>query len=137
MSAKDSFIGAWRLVSFEEDGPDGGVVYPYGRDAAGLLIYDSSGRMSVQIMKRDRAPLSPTDWQSIPAEEIKKTIEGFTAFFGTYEVEEANRIVIHRVEGHVLPESVGKELRREFSFSGSVLTLKPSPNRQVIWQRIK
>jgi Lipocalin-like domain len=132
----ESFIGAWRLVAFEEVRPDGEVVYPYGKDAVGLLIYDSSGRMSVQIMKRDRAPFLSTDWQSVPAEEIKKTIEGFTAFFGTYEVEEENRIVIHRVEGHVLPESVGKVLRRQFAFSGDVLTLKPSPNRRVIWQRI-
>jgi len=130
------FIGAWRLVAFEEDGLDGELVYPYGKDAAGLLIYDSSGRMSVQIMRRDRAPLSSADWHSLPAEEIKKAIEGFTAFFGSYEVDEANGIVIHRVEGHVVPDSVGKVLRRDFTFSGDVLTLKPSPNRRVIWERI-
>src|SRR5438128_196502 len=130
------FIGAWRLVAFEEEGSDGEVVYPYGQDAAGLLIYDSSGRMSVQIVRQDRAPLSSPDWQSLPAEEIKKAIEGFTAFFGSYEVDEANSSVIHRVEGHVLPDSVGKVLRREFTFSGDVLILKPSPTRRVIWQRI-
>ena len=132
----ERFIGAWRLVAFEEEGPDGEVVYPYGKDAAGLLTYDSSGRMSVQIMRRDRAPLSSADWQSLPAEELRKAIEGFTAFFGSYEVDEANGIVIHRVEGHVLPESVGKVLRREFTFSGDVLILKPSPNRRLIWERI-
>ena len=55
------FIGAWRLVAFEEEGADGKVLYPYGQDAAGLLIYDSSGRMSVQIVRQDRAPLSSAD----------------------------------------------------------------------------
>ena len=132
----ERFIGAWRLVAFEEEGPGGEVIYPYRKDATGLLIYDSSGRMSVQIMSRDRAPLSTADWQSLPAEELKKAIEGFTAFFGSYEVDEANAVVIHRVEGHVLPESVGKLLRREFTFSGDLLILKPSPNRRVIWERI-
>jgi hypothetical protein len=132
----ERFIGAWRLVAFEEEGPDGEVIYPYGQDAAGVLIYDSSRSMSVQIMMRDRPPLSSADWQSLPAEEIKKAIEGFTAFFGSYEVDEANRVVSHRVEGHVLPESVGKVLRREFTFSGDFLILKPSPNRRVIWERI-
>src|SRR2546422_816221 len=132
----ERFIGAWRLMAFEEEGPDGEIIYPYGQDAAGLLVYDSSGRMSVQIMRRDRAPFSSADWQSIPAEEIKKAIEGFTAFFGSYEVDEANSIILHHVEGHVLPESVGKVLRREFSFSGDVLTLKPSPNRRAIWERV-
>jgi Lipocalin-like domain len=133
----ERFIGAWRLVTFEEESADGEIVYPYGENAAGLLTYDSSGRMSVQIMRRDRTPLSSAEWQSVPAEEIKKAIEGFTAFFGSYEIDEANSTILHRVEGHVLPESVGKVLRREFSFSGDVLTLKPSPTRRVVWQRIK
>ena len=130
------FIGAWRLVAFEEDRPDGEIIHPYGKDPVGLLVYDRSGRMSVQIMRRDRGPLSSTDLQNVPAEEIKKAIEGFTAFFGPYEVDEGNSIVLHHVEGHVLPESVGKVLRREFTFSGNVLTLKPSPNRRVIWERV-
>lgn len=123
-------------MTVEEEGPDGQVAYPYGKAPAGLLIYDSSGRMSVQIMRRDREPLSSPDWQSLPAEEIKNAIEGFTAFFGSYEVDAENGFVIHRVEGHVLPDSVGKALRREFAFSGNVLILKPSPNRRVVWERI-
>jgi hypothetical protein len=123
-------------VAFEEEGPDGELIYPYGKDATGMLIYDPSGRMSVQIMRRDRAPLSTPDWQGLPAEEIKTAIEGFTSFFGSYEVDEANGVVIHRVEGHALPESVGKVLRREFTFSRDLLILKPSPNRRVIWERI-
>src|SRR6185369_15970519 len=102
------FIGAWRLVSFEEETCDGEIVYPYGENPIGLLIYDSLGRMSVQIMRRDREPFSSTEWKTVPAEEIKNAIEGFTAFFGRYEIDAANKTVIHRVEGHVLPSSVGK-----------------------------
>lgn len=132
----ERFVGAWRLVAFEEDRPDGELIHPYGQDAAGLLIYESSGQMSVQIMKRNRAPFSSADWESVPAEEIKEAIEGFTAFFGSYEADEVNRSVTHRVEGHVLPDSVGKVLLREFTFSGDLLILKPSPTRRVIWQRI-
>ena len=132
----ERFRGAWRLVAFEEVGPDGEVGYPYGKDAAGLLMYDPSGRMSVQIMSRDRAPLSSLDLQSVPAEEIKKAVQGFTAFFGSYEVDEANSTILHHVEGHVLPDSVGKVLRREFSFAGDILTLKPSPGRRVVWERV-
>ena len=131
------FHGAWRLIAFEEDGPDGETMYPYGKDAVGSLIYDSSGRMSVQIMRRDRGSLPSAASDSARAELIKTAIEGFTAFFGTYVVDEVSGLVVHRVEGHVLPDSVGKELRREFAFSGDVLTLKPSPNRRVIWERVR
>ncbi|HXU09206.1 MAG TPA: lipocalin-like domain-containing protein [Blastocatellia bacterium] len=130
------FLGAWRLVSFEEETSDGEIVYPYGESAVGLLIYESSGRMSVQIMRRDREPFPSNDWREVPAEEIKSAVEGFTAFFGSYEVDADNKTVIHRVEGHVLPGSVGKMLRREFEFAGDFLILKPSPNRRVIWERV-
>lgn len=130
------FIGAWRLVSFEEETIDGEIVYPYGENPIGSLIYDSSGRMSVQIMRRDREPFSSTEWETTPSEEIKEAVEGFTAFFGSFEVDAANNTVIHRVEGHVLPGSVGKVLRREFEFAGGLLILKPSPNRRVVWERV-
>lgn len=130
------FIGAWRLLSFEEETSDGEIVYPYGENPIGLLNYDSSSRMSVQIMRRDRERFSSTEWETTPAEEIKKATEGFTAFFGSFEVDAANNTVIHRVEGHVLPGSVGKTLRREFEFEGDLLILKPSPNRRVIWERV-
>ena len=133
----ERFLGAWRLVAFEEDGAAGEVVYPYGPDPVGLLVYDSSGRMSVQIMRRDRTVRSSQDWQALPAEEIRNAVEGFTAFFGSFEVDEANRIVIHHVEGHILPDSVGKSLQREFTFTDELLILKPSPTRRVIWERIR
>jgi Lipocalin-like domain len=132
----NEFIGAWRLVSVEDRQPDGSLIHPYGERPAGLLLYDATGRMSVQIMRCDRAQLSSNDWGEIPAEEIKSTIEGFTAFFGTYEINEAGAYIIHRVEGHLLPNSVGKELRRGYEFSGSRLVLKPSEFRRVTWERI-
>jgi len=131
-----NFIGSWRLVSFEETQPDGEILHPYGEFPAGLLIYDSTGHMSVQIMRRDR-PQTSSDPDRASADEINKILEGFTAFFGAYEINEANQTVIHHVEGHLLPDSVGKSLRRSFEFSGDRLILKPTQARRVTWERIK
>lgn len=130
------FIGAWRLVSVEDRGPDGAMTSPYGEHPVGLLLYDKTGRMSVQIMRSDRRPLSSNDWDETSAEEVKSAVEGFTAFFGTYEIDEAESIITHRVEGHLLPGGVGKELKRGYEFSGSRLTLRPSASRKVTWERI-
>lgn len=124
-------------MTFEERSPDGELTYPYGRHPVGLLVYDETGHMSVQIMRRDRPDLSTTNWQEISPEEIKAAAEGFTAFFGTYEVDESESVIIHRVEGHLLPNSVGKDLKRAFEFSGDLLILKPTENRQVVWELIK
>ncbi|HVG21305.1 MAG TPA: lipocalin-like domain-containing protein [Blastocatellia bacterium] len=131
------FIGAWRLVSVEDREPDGSLTNPYGERPVGLLLYDEAGSMSVQIMRSDRQHLSSNDWGEIPAEEIKAAAEGFTAFFGTYEVNEAEAVIIHRVEGHFLPNSVGKELKRGYEFSGSRLILRPSDSRTVTWERVE
>jgi hypothetical protein len=126
------FLGAWKLVAVEDRLADGRMVHPYGRDAAGLLIYDASGKMSAQIMKRDRAPLSSNE-----AEEIKAALEGFTSFFGSYEIDREAGVIIHHVEGHLLPESVGKALERKFEFAGDRLILTPSPTRRVVWERVR
>jgi hypothetical protein len=130
------FIGAWKLVSIEDRQPDGKITYPYGKEAVGLLIYDASGRMSVQIMQRDRQAFSSSQWREVPAEEIKSAVEGFTAFFGSYEIDDAERIITHHVEGHLLPASVGKRLKRAYEFSNNRLILKPSATRRVIWERV-
>ncbi|MEW6209027.1 MAG: lipocalin-like domain-containing protein [Acidobacteriota bacterium] len=125
------FLGAWKLIAVEDRLADGEIVYPYGRDPVGLLIYDASGKMSVQIMKRDRAPVSSGEM-----EEIKAALEGFTSFFGSYEIDQTRGVIIHRVEGHLLPDSVGKALERKYEFSGDRLILRPSPTRRVVWEKV-
>lgn len=124
-------------MSVEDRQADGTLTYPYGPDPVGLLVYDASGYMSVMIMRRDRAAFSTDDWQRVPAEEIKSAVGDVTAFFGPYEVDEENRTIVHHVIGHVLPNSVGKKLRRSFEFSGDRLILKPSETREVIWERLE
>jgi lipocalin-like protein len=132
----ERFIGTWKLVSVEERRPDGRLEYPYGPRPAGILIYDAAGLMSVQIMRADRTALSSTDWDDIDAEEIKAAARDFTAFFGTYEVRESEGVVIHHVRGHLLPNSVGKQLRRSYEFSANRLILGPTPNRRITWERV-
>lgn len=133
----NEFIGSWRLLSVEERQPDGATTYPYGQNPVGMLVYDASRHMAVQIMRNDRPALSSRSWQETTPEEIKAAIEGFTAFFGTYEVNERERIIIHHVEGHLFPTGVGKKLKRFFEFAGNRLILRPSDTRQVVWERLK
>jgi hypothetical protein len=129
-------VGTWRLVSFEEQGPDGGVIHPYGPNPVGFLMYDASGRMSVQIMRSGRDRLPSANFDELSPELLKSTLEGFTAFSGTYRIDEAACEVIHKVECHILPGSVGKELKRSFELAGDKLLLRPSTSRLLVWQRI-
>ena len=58
-SISDELKGTWRLVSIETVRPSGEVIYPfYGKHPEGLLMYDRSGWMSVQIVS-DPKPTVP------------------------------------------------------------------------------
>jgi hypothetical protein len=133
----NGFVGAWRLLSFEEDRPDGRKSYPYGENPVGLLTYDASGYMSVQIMRSDRQLLPSDNLNDLNPDDVRSAIQGFTAFFGTFEIDEAEKTVVHQVVGHILPNSVGKKLLRRYEFSGDKLILKPSATRNVVWEKIQ
>ena len=53
-------IGARKLISFEIQKENGEVIYPFGKNAQGLIIYTDSGHFSVQVMYPDR-PNSPPE----------------------------------------------------------------------------
>ncbi|HKF55253.1 MAG TPA: lipocalin-like domain-containing protein [Blastocatellia bacterium] len=132
-----TLVGAWKLVSFEETSPDGERTQPYGPDPVGILIYTGTGYMCVQIMRRDRPALPDLAFEEIGAAQIKEVVGGFTAFSGTYQADPDNHIVIHHVQCHVLPGSVGKDLRRRYELEGDTLVLWPTPTRAVTWERVK
>jgi hypothetical protein len=136
MEERGKFIGSWRLVSFEEEQPDGTIHFPYGRQPLGLLIYDAGGNVAVQIMSCEREPLTRGPDGQIDVDKLSAAVQGFTAFFGTFEIDEKNRVITHHVKGHVLPDSVGKVLPRGYELSGDRLILKPSANRRVVWERV-
>ncbi len=51
---KDSFVDTWRLVASEFKPSDEVIAYPYGKDAAGMLVCDEHAHMCVQITRRDQ-----------------------------------------------------------------------------------
>jgi hypothetical protein len=52
--AHDALVGAWRLVSWENQAADGQVTYPMGPDPNGYVLYAADGRFSVTISRRGR-----------------------------------------------------------------------------------
>ena len=127
---KEQFIGSWKLVSFECRRLDGEVTYPFGKDAkdaAGILMYDVNGYMSVQINYSDRPAFASGDQLKGTPAEIKFALEGYSAYHGTYEVNEEEGTVTHHVKGSLFPNWVGTSQRRFFKFSGNRLTLSTPP----------
>lgn len=143
---KSKFIGTWKLVKAEALRPNGEVVpYRYGSGSIGYIMYDTTGHMGVHLMQPNRPKFASGDLDKGTPEEIKAAFDGYGAYFGTYEIHEAEGFVIHHVEGSLFPNNVGTEQKRFFEFSGDQLILKPPPRQaggeqvspRITWQKVK
>jgi len=126
-SIRDRFVGAWRLVSLEQQGADGKV---HKADSTGLLVFTRDGHMSVQVMERNpqaQAPAAPEQYSQ----------GGYEASFGTYAIDDGAHTFTYHVEGALLRTLIGKDLPRMFELSGKQLIVKSSsPNEhwRVAWE---
>jgi hypothetical protein len=143
--AAKPLVGTWRLTSMEARTPSGETKYPWGRAVVGRLTYSSNGQMSVQIMKANRPPFSSEDLEGGTAAEIQAAFDGYHAYFGTYSFDGRARAVIHRVEGSLFPNWMGRKQMRSVKVSARRLILTSSPilfggQEEVfltVWDRIK
>ncbi|MFN0107029.1 MAG: lipocalin-like domain-containing protein [Bryobacteraceae bacterium] len=141
-AVRDQFLGVWRLVSCERKLADGSMAHPYGKTPVGRLTYDKAGRMSAQLMTPGRrstvAPGMNMVSAKASAEEIREAVGGYAAYFGTFDVDERERVVIHHVEAALTPSWVGTDLRRAYRFAGKRLSLTaalPGLTTELIWAR--
>ena len=144
----DQLVGAWHLVSVETTRPNGDVIYPfYGRHPEGLLVYDRSGWMSVQIVS-DPKPVVPNSdsragiFAATPAEKAS-ALEGYYAYFGTWTVDPSGATVTHHLRQSLYPGERGLDFVRQLSMDGIRLTLVAKVHemgedhqRRLTWDRV-
>ena len=144
------FIGAWRLVSIEGNPP--GRTNVYDRPT-GMIMYDSSGRMCVNIvLKADRKPFAPFTKGLLAAttEEKAAAFDSYAAYFGTFAMDAQGGTVTHHLEDNLVPGRRGTDNVRWFEFQGEdrlllipiedgkggVLARKDAAYK-LLWERIK
>jgi hypothetical protein len=140
-AARDRFIGVWRLIRCERKSKDGRIDYPYGEKPVGRITYDRAGRMSAQLMRPGRrstvAPGVSLIAGNANGVEIREAVNGFIAYFGTFDVDESMQIVIHHVQACLVPSWVGTDLKRTYRFNAShlLLTAVTTSVLELIWER--
>jgi hypothetical protein len=141
---RDRFIGAWELVSTEEQLADGSK-RPYssvGKDGKGFLMYTSDGHMCAELMNPDRPRWKdenkPTD------EEKAVAMSGFTAYCGRYEIDETRHVMFHHPEVAWMPNWIGTSQERPYKLEGDILTFsnKAAGERGVVgwaitWRKLR
>lgn len=129
------FLGTWRLV---ETTADGKVRPERGVNPVGIITYHESGWMAAQIQP-DRPPVSMSGKEPT-GDEAKAALFGYTAYFGTFTVDEKRKVVTHHRKGSVSPGwNQRPEFERAYEFVGEDhVILRPVGNKnELIWERLK
>ncbi len=139
---KSQFIGTWQLVSWENRDSDGDVIYPYGQDAVGYIMYNPDGYMSVHIMKANRSNFAAGAILTGSKEEQAMASQSYLAYCGNYEIHSDK--IIHYIATSLFPNWAGTVQERFFKFEGDRLVLSTPPltvngtqqTAHLTWQRV-
>jgi len=113
---EDRFIGAWRLVSVEGNSPVRRVDYDHPR---GLIVYDRSGWMSVQIaIHGERKPFAKGSSNGT-MEEKADAFDSYFAYYGTWTLDPAEETVTHHLVDDTYPDMRGKDNVRWYELEGN------------------
>ena len=129
------FVGSWRLVETTRDGK---VRPERGAHPTGMITYHESGWMAAQIQP-DRPDVGASESAPTP-QDIIAAADGYTAYFGTYTVDDVRKVVIHHRTASVRPGwSQAPDFERAYEFRGDdQVVLRPVGNRnELVWERLK
>ena len=132
--AAKRLVGTWRLLDIK--GGDGQMMPERGQNPTGLIYYDAAGNMAAQIQP-DRARPKWTGRPPTP-EEAKEALVGYTAYFGTYKVDEKAGTVTHYRKGNISAGAPEVVVRRYEFATPDRIVLRPLESKNVLtWERVK
>jgi hypothetical protein len=150
-ATRQQLIGAWQLSSIHIPGPNGPMPDPfYNTDSSGLLIYDPSGWMSVQIVGQPRpamaAPASrPAHAGMDDDAQLKAAVlDTYYAYFATWQYDETTSMVTHHVKSSLIPGEAGASYSQRVTLEGQDLiftTVRQAAGggtivQKKVWKRI-
>ena len=124
-AGEPGLVGTWRLVRFESRFKNGKVDHTYGPHPRGYFIYDTTGHLSIQIMRNPPLPpfASGDDDTSTDAEKVQ-AFQAYVGYFGTYRVDKAKGVLHHQVEGSINPVYTNTDQLRPYRLNGDVLIIE-------------
>jgi hypothetical protein len=114
-SLKDQLVGTWTLVSANQTTKEGVKSERWGPNPRGRAIFEANGRYSFMIFRSDVRKFASDNLNQSTAEEAKAAIQGMTANYGTWSVDEATKTITTKIEAASLPNLVGGTQKRIIS----------------------
>ena len=148
--AREDLFGTWQLVGMSYSGPNGTHADPfYQPDSTGLLIYDPSGWMSVQISAPQRPAGEIPATRALPGEAADferkaSSFDTYYAYYGTWKFAPVSLTVTHHVAGALIAAESGRDYVQSVRLDHGrlVLTTRTGPPgqqtvREKFWTRAR
>jgi hypothetical protein len=140
--SEKQLLGTWTLVSWESLTKDG-IKEPTmeGTNLKGLLIFEGK-RYSLQVIS-EIPKLASKDRMKTTPEENKAVAHGVLSIFGTYSVNETDKILMLQVERSSFPNQTGENLKRVITSLTADELIYTTPKRLAggsntfVWKRAK
>jgi len=111
-SLKEQLVGTWTVVSWEQARPDGSKFHRFGTNPKGVQVFDANGRFVYMALHPDLPKIASNNPSTPTPEELKGLVGQSIAFYGTYTVDEATKVITLRIEASSFPNQVGAENKR-------------------------
>ena len=116
-------IGAWSLEWFRLQHQEFGEIHPFGIDVRGSLIFASSARFSLQVMRTGRPKFASGEHTSATREEMEAAYKGSISYYGSYEQDSEGSVLTFHIEQALCPNWDGESWERTVELQGDLLTL--------------
>jgi hypothetical protein len=137
------FVGTWRLVTVDLVDANDRLLPPPkppelgSTPSVGYLMYDSSGKMAIVIMREGRKPFS--EGGPTPT-EARMALATYTSYYGDYKINEAERFITHHSIGELRPLP-GADHKGFYEFRGNRLILRAphgqsGEKRRLTWEKV-
>ena len=143
-SLKEQLVGTWIIVSVDNVRDDGSKAELFGPNPKGILIYTSDGHFTLVNMRGDLPKFAAKNRDQGTSEENKAVVQGSIAYFGTWTVNEADKVIAAKIAGSTYPNFIGgpDQKRLITSITADELTfINPAASAggklQLVWKRVK
>jgi hypothetical protein len=139
----EQFVGTWTLVELFYTTQNGTRIDSLGSDPMGRLRLDADGTFTLQIMRRGLPKFKSNNREQGTAEENRAVVQGTVSYYGTYSVNEKDKIFAVHIEACSYPNFEGADQQRPFTLKGDILTFTNKNSSvagssvQQTWRRIK
>ncbi|MBT5185490.1 MAG: hypothetical protein HOM01_01690 [Kordiimonadaceae bacterium] len=129
---KDLFVGAWDMLKFETLNDDGvwTEVVISDTELVGNIVFTASGIMQVQMFSSDRNNAELNDNNA-------EIVNGYSAYFANYEVNDVDKIVTYNRIGHMVERFAKEIVNRKYDFKGDIMYIYNSDKARMNWKRIR